>query len=222
MHQDQAQFGPWSSSSFSNQRGESPVARLSWQIRSARRRCDRCFVFRGSNSHKRRSTSPTKPRGGRTGWNELRGALGRQPRPIQTHHAEVRFSWISVRSSNKTPKSRNATQRAGLRSTIPLGRAEPEFHPARPSWHRTHSPIHGNTRLVESADHLAKKLGSGAASLAKTRPSQRLEQSLKAVLRSPNQVSMSSDNSSFNFHPRHFGDSGITRNGDETTSRMQT
>jgi hypothetical protein len=70
----------------------------------------------------------------------------------------------------------------------------------------------------DSADHLAKRQGSKEPQLAKTRPSQRPEQSLEANLQSPNQVSMSSDNSSFNFHPRHFGDSGITTNGERTAN----
>ena len=68
---------------------------------------------------------------------EHRDEPGRRPRPIQTHHAKVRFSWNSIRSSDKTPTRRNATQIRGPRSTIPLGQEEPKFLPARPSWHRS-------------------------------------------------------------------------------------
>lgn len=81
----------------------------------------------------RRSAFRARPHGGRHDSSERRGARARRPRPTQTLHAKVRFSWISLRSSNKTPTSRNATQTTGPRSTIPLDRVEPKFRPARPS-----------------------------------------------------------------------------------------
>ena len=83
-----------------------------------------------------------------------RGGPGRRPRPTQTHHAQVRFSWISIRSSTKTPTRRNVTQNSrstlhhslGPRGTrIPPGTAVLASVTARSAGTVGHSP-RGSTR----------------------------------------------------------------------------
>jgi hypothetical protein len=70
------------------------------------------------------------------------------------------------------------------------------------------------------ADQIAKNQIFRSDRFATAHPARRSERSRAASARSPHGVTMSSDNSSFNFHPRHFGDSGKTTTGDRKLFSM--
>ena len=108
-----------------------------------------------------------------------------RPRPIQTHHAQVRFSWNSIRSSDKTPTRRNATQIS--RSTLhhSLGPRGTRIPPGT----AVLASVIASVRSAQPADQLAMARRDRSPPIAHSRPRRRSEQSPGAVL--PNRLAMS-------------------------------
>ncbi len=85
-----------------------------------------------------RSACQAVPPGGPPGSNAPRAEPAPPRPPTQNHHASVRFSWTSARSSDSNPHEENQDPNSGtVAPPLPLCRREHKLSTAAPSWRRS-------------------------------------------------------------------------------------